>query len=528
MHQMTESKSVPAVGTTTLAPTLVFLVLIVAGLVVMMINRGGLMIEDDSYYYSIVAKNLAASGLSTFDGQTLTNGYHPLWLLLVTLLTMTVGLSDPVLAVTEVVLATGGVWFFLSVFRAPSLALKLTFVTFFAVLATPLVARGMEISLLIFALGLFTRIAVAYFERRTSAAALGLAAIFCIGARLDAAAFVVPIVLLASGSWRRACLPMAMILIAGAIYAGVNLWIFGIAFPVSGAIKSLGGLQLNRPFLIQATAPFAEGGPVRSLLGFLRSTPGKLALLFVLTVVALPFLQRRWKSWPIGLGFAIGMILYATKLLFGSSWVIWSWYGFPMFLGLFAVFNALDDRATYRVGSSSPLLRTLMAGVVVLGGLGWIARSNGLGQPPASGFEAVNLEAAKQFAPIFEGARVAMGDRAGSFAAYYGGPVTQLEGLVNDKAYLDALSRKEDLKPLLCARGVRYVLAYQVDLGAYDTVEVPVLRRALTQFEAPALVFSKQDEVGRVSDLAKFEVGGGEEADNYLYAWRLSGCPVGS
>ena len=34
--------------------------------------------EDDAYYYLVIARNIAHSGVSTFDQQSLTNGYHPL------------------------------------------------------------------------------------------------------------------------------------------------------------------------------------------------------------------------------------------------------------------------------------------------------------------------------------------------------------------------------------------------------------------------------------------------------------------
>ena len=41
--------------------------------------------SDDSFYYFQIARNLAAGQFSTFDGGiTQTNGYHPLWLLLIT------------------------------------------------------------------------------------------------------------------------------------------------------------------------------------------------------------------------------------------------------------------------------------------------------------------------------------------------------------------------------------------------------------------------------------------------------------
>ena len=41
--------------------------------------------EDDAFYYFQIARNLAEGKFSTFDGCiTRTNGYHPLWLFLIT------------------------------------------------------------------------------------------------------------------------------------------------------------------------------------------------------------------------------------------------------------------------------------------------------------------------------------------------------------------------------------------------------------------------------------------------------------
>jgi 4-amino-4-deoxy-L-arabinose transferase-like glycosyltransferase len=47
--------------------------------------------SDDAFYFFQIARNLATGRNVTFDGETLTNGFHPLWLLLVTPLH---GLSD--------------------------------------------------------------------------------------------------------------------------------------------------------------------------------------------------------------------------------------------------------------------------------------------------------------------------------------------------------------------------------------------------------------------------------------------------
>ena len=42
-------------------------------------------VGDDAFYYLLTARHLASSGVSTFDGIHLTNGYHPGWMLLMTL-----------------------------------------------------------------------------------------------------------------------------------------------------------------------------------------------------------------------------------------------------------------------------------------------------------------------------------------------------------------------------------------------------------------------------------------------------------
>ena len=45
-------------------------------------------VADDAFYYLQTAQHIAQSGVSTFDGVTRTNGYHPLWMLCCTLLAL--------------------------------------------------------------------------------------------------------------------------------------------------------------------------------------------------------------------------------------------------------------------------------------------------------------------------------------------------------------------------------------------------------------------------------------------------------
>ena len=70
-----------------------------------------------------------------------------------------------------------------------------------------------------------------------------------IAARLDAAFFVLPMLLVAPVSGAARLKATALIGACGLAYAVANQAIFGTWLPVSGSIKSLGGLQLNRAML---------------------------------------------------------------------------------------------------------------------------------------------------------------------------------------------------------------------------------------------------------------------------------------
>jgi hypothetical protein len=507
---------------TTVASCLVFVSLICLRFALQYKQVGTLYLEDDAYYYTVIAQNIAHHGLSTFDGQTLTNGYHPLWLVLLVVQDLTIGASPYATVLIELLLVTAGLWLFLASFRTRAVLFQIIFAVSFALLAWPMIMKGMEVSLLIFALGLFTKIAVARWEGPGSAVAFGLAAVLCIGARIDAAVFVLPTMIFASGSLRRTLPALVPVVLVGALYAGVNLYVFGLPFPISGSIKSLGGLQLNRALLDQAAAYWHGPGTLRDTIAFLKSFIGRPLVIFAMTLLALAATKQDCKSRPLCLGYLVGFLLFALKLTAFSSWAVWPWYAFSALIGLSVIFHVLDDllarnppQLDSRVEIAATLLVLLVAVVVLRDGATRAEQS----------FEPVNLEAVSTFGPVFKGARVAMGDRAGSFAAHYAGPVTQLEGLVNDRAYLQAIEHHADIRPLLCRRGVRFVLSYQKDLGGYQTATVSALKHSLTHYPSPTLTFSRADEVGRVSDLSHYENSSQQDdGDDYLYAWRLSGC----
>ncbi len=42
-------------------------------------------VADDAFYYLVIGRHIAQTGVSTFDGQNLANGYHPGWMMLITM-----------------------------------------------------------------------------------------------------------------------------------------------------------------------------------------------------------------------------------------------------------------------------------------------------------------------------------------------------------------------------------------------------------------------------------------------------------
>lgn len=514
------AKALPGIGWRIPAFAGLFALLIALSVYTRATTAAHIFLDDDAYYYKVVAENWARTGLSSFDGHTLTNGYHPLWQFLEAGLAATVGLTDALIIAIELCLATVGIAWILTTFRSRSLLFLALAVALFARFGSEHVGHGMETSLFLFGLGAFLKSII---DRREDDSWLmtALAAALTIGARIDSAVFIVPMLVAALGL-RRSIRPLILLGVAGLAYAGVNQWVFGVPFPVSGAIKSLGGLQFNTSYLLQLAGPMSAGINARSIIVTLKALH---VLAFVVAGIAsgLALCIRDPLTRRLALGYAIGFVLFQAKLIFGSSWVIWSWYSFSIYIGLWLILRVIDERFA---GLAQAQGRAALAVAVVMlaGATLSVINMSRQHAPISPGFAELDRQAAEHFSRKLANAPVAMGDRAGTFAAFYPGSVTQLEGLVNDRQWLAALQAHADMKAILCARGVRYLFAYQRDLGDYATADIPMMRHWLTGYQSPTIAVSRADEVERFSDLAVFDNRGADEGDSYLYVWRLTGC----
>ncbi len=215
---------------------------------------------DDSFYYFQIARNLAEGKFSTFDGgMTRTNGYHPLWMLLITPFYWVFDPQRALFAIKafEILLTAGGVALIVLAARLARLPWILLFAALPMLYRLPVFFGGMEsaaglfmLSLLFLTMVLFTR-NPARWTWPPAAAAFALPWV-----RLEFAAVSVAAT---AALWlierpHRERMPGA----SSALQAGVPLFgacsgilayfaynqlVFGGAVPVSGAIRQVWSQQ---------------------------------------------------------------------------------------------------------------------------------------------------------------------------------------------------------------------------------------------------------------------------------------------
>jgi hypothetical protein len=470
---------------------------------------------DDAFYYFVVAQHIVRDGMSTFDGTTLTNGYHPLWMGLLALQFKTFGESLLLTRCVEYMLGLASLIFALLFVKLPTRTLNVLFTLGFFVALSKTSFNGMETALFACCFTLFTYVS----ERRAKETwpegiIDGVLAAAVIASRIDAVVFVLPQILFAAKSWRRKAASLSVVLLGGAAYASINRHYFGVPVPISGEIKSLGGLQANWAlfrFLRYSTKSTAEMDVWLSAIG-------------ILFIIAL-FLIRKPRpnvSRHVVAAFLVGYALFAVRIAFMSSWIIWPWYNYPLIIGYVACVPGVLVMMKNGLSHQQIPRRLVQAAVTVLlvatvcGALFKSFKDHQSWKPGA--LPAAGGDLPEAVVATLDGAPVAMGDRAGNFAYHYPGSVDQLEGLMNNDQYLGFLREKKDVKSLLCDRKVRFVVAYEPDLTNYKVHLVHTIRPELSQYAAPEIQVMREDQVLRVPDFSSSRPGDGMP---YLYVWKL-------
>ena len=255
---------------------------------------------DDSFYYFQIASNLAEGKFSTFDGGiSRTNGYHPVWMLLVTPFYWVFDKEAALFAIKafEIMLIAGGVAAIAMAARLARLPWVLLFAALPALYQSRGVWTGMEASAGLFMLGLLF-LALCLYARNPARWRWALATVvFALPwVRLE----YIAISLAATGalyviewSWRErapgasrrkqvrsivaadAVTPLLGALAGILVYFAYNWLVFGGILPVSGVTKHLwsqvwwereGGYSLPRNLLNIMEIPVFSGGALAVML----------------------------------------------------------------------------------------------------------------------------------------------------------------------------------------------------------------------------------------------------------------------
>ncbi len=409
--------------------------------------------EDDFYYYLKIAQNIAHGSGSTFNGVTPTNGYHPLWLLVVTGISLFTTRGPVILgAVACVAFVATLATFFLARTMLRQMHLNRlvenALAAYIGIYALHLFYTGMEVILAIPLMFLFMVVAGdAMTRERGFLCWLGLGLISCamVLARLDlillvalAGCFVLINAEVRRALTGRQAAGLALGISPLALYFMMNHVYFQTWFPVSGMAKQL---------------KFTLAPSLKPWLAFYGRNVFHWMNLSVVHagLICLPFVWKRLS--------AMQRVLFPTILLFPffylavlccvSDWQIWLWYLYPLRAALCVSFIVLSflpwSRSVLRTKGFALAVSLVIVGQVCVAR--WWTDVQ-----PAIYDAAMDIE---NFAKTHPGV-YAMGDRSGMVGYLLPYPVIQTEGLVMDRPFLERIRRQEPLISTLKAYHVRY------------------------------------------------------------------------
>jgi len=465
--------------------------------------------SDDFYYYLKTAMNVAAGNGSTFDGEIPTNGYHPLWMLcIVGLVLLFKSGAGTLIPLSFIVAGTTAATFALSqrlaarVLRSDgviSIVIALYTTSYFYIVAK----HGMEVIITI-PLMMYAALRALRgqggLESPRDALLTGLLASVIVLSRVDSVLFVALYVIATL-----TCRPLAppALLRSGAyfligffpvlVYLAFNIHYFGGLLPVSGAAKQLAVQAWRHPkfrgFEISDRLHLAFVFPViaANALGLALATFGTLDE---------GKFERRVGLLPI---LIFPQVFYLLQISM-NDWPFWDWYLYPwmaatpiviaMSLQLVRPTLLRLDRAANALGATW-LGLSFGAGALASLALAALDWRRPLPQLPIQGF-AIALTA---FAEKHPG-RYAMGDRAGMVGFLLPFPLLQLEGLMEDRHFLDHVRNRDDLGDVLAEYRIDYYATTGAvpDGGCYRTTEPrqagPLSPRMAGRFcSDPVLVF---------------------------------------
>ncbi|MBS0319253.1 MAG: hypothetical protein JSR18_01815 [Proteobacteria bacterium] len=434
------------------------LALVRAWSVVAIARAGGNQFQDDAFYYLVIARNLVADGRLTFDGVHVTNGFHPLWFAVVAVVQASLGAhADPgrvVVAISCVeqllyvgAVALAGACAIRAARRGDPAAAGLLLVAW--LYASPLawvMRQGMETTL---AALLLVALLVATTAGRARTQGV-LLALLCL-ARLDTAVFVA-LPWIAWAGWRarswRACATLAWpVVVVVALDTTFNLALTGHAVPISGALKSAFPWPRWQPGFL------AEPLIIARSAGWATLVASWNLVLLAAVVVATPLLlagrigtrgarHGLAPAWIAALALTLNLVLFQRwdKSIDPRYFVL------PGTAALFV----LGTVAVARGRAGYALTGALLAALVAWSVAGAWAMAHAAREPDPL------TRLMRDIGTALPADAVVAGTDTGALGFWTGRRVVNLDGVVNDWAYQDAL-REGRLGAWLAAAGVTHV-----------------------------------------------------------------------
>lgn len=425
--------------------------------------------SDDFFYYLKVAESIVTRHLSTFDGSTPTNGYHPLWM--VTLVGLLMFFNGKAFFLALGVFTTSAVMalFFLTrtlcqIYKASPPVSTLTSLLV-CLWAEKLMKTGMEIIIaipLLFAVAIY--VSRAEFRWATRQCLMyGFLSSMAILARLDVALFFVLLlsfqVLAARRDGLAQWLRRGALFAAGGfvlpVYLGINYLCFGALTPISSAAKHLKpGIA---PSLIPAVTLVRGMLPAEHYGSWLFVFPlfiSFLGLLFLIDQLS----SRQGSFTPLMTASLLFPFFHLGALSMLSDWPLWPWYFYPLALSCtFSMVLLAGTSTLRRTFALYPWVQSVTAMLLLTGMAGRIVYR---AIHPTAGFNST-YEAALNIVAFDKDhhGKYAMGDRAGTVGYLLPDPLVQLEGLVMDKAYLNNVRARRDLIEVLREYHVNYYVS---------------------------------------------------------------------
>lgn len=390
------------------------------------------LLYDDAYYYARMAASYHNGHGFSFNDIEQTNGFQPLWMFVVALLSELVG-SEPLtlfLSYVALVAILNIFWicFFARLFQHQVSWWAAWLIPLFLMLTQPQIYMwGMETLLAIPALYYLAARLINHKNQYTNYIGTGLALAWLFLARLDSLVLMPVLVIWAirceRAKWHALAPMVAPALITACIYFACNQYWYGSPVPVSGLAKSLG-------------APHFANFSVFAYALYLLFNPK--TILFLLAWVLSAFLTRHKPTKNANASLVV--FLVAIVMQFGyyacfSGWAVWPWYGY-LTIGFWVVL-IVSLLSTPIAWPNWKLVRTILY-IFMLAMSARGAWQLWPGHIKYDDFAQRNLVDAQS--GVFSGKTIIMGDRAGSLGYWTGSSthIVQTEGLVMSKGFLES------------------------------------------------------------------------------------------